>query len=742
MIGTILDEVKVFILNNKKIVIAVSVLIFILLVPLLFTSLVNQTKKQDELKIASHSENLETDGVKYLNINAENGFLYKAGNSGRKAAEELISKNPKINGGVIFPESFKKQSEFNKEQKDNEDVFLKKRGIEISNEHYFYAQKINGVPVYGGQVIIHLKNKNEIYSVTAKLLKSEKSTTRKIEDEKAKEIALKKAGEQHKGDFSVGETKEYIFNPSLMGISEESINYLTLAVNVYSISDSFSKQYFVDLESGKVVYEEDLVFEVLDRGVGNCGGSQPPCSFTRVEGSNPIGDSDVDSIYDFLGDTYNYFYGAFNRDSLDNTGSKLKAYVTTAYSCPNAFFSSSLGGFGFCPSMGTLDILAHEFTHGVTHNTARLIYESQSGTLNESVSDVFASEVDGNWTLGEGSALGIIRDMSNPPSIIKQNRQPDSLFSSHYYCASPPCSKKTNDLCGVHINSGVFNKAYFLMVDGGGFNGCSISGIGREKASSIVYYALTRYLTNSANFRSMYSSILQSCTDLYGVGADCDEVKKALQATEMDQQPSGQQQGAGCIGQARQVPECAGGAPLPTDSLTPFPTVPVGTTPIPTSSLKTPAVKGNVYRDFNGNGQMETGEGIAGATVNLIGTLNKETLTDSAGGFNFEQLLVGDYKLSARSGVDTIETSTFNLPENTIITATLRFPVVFQPTPTSTSGTGGTGGGSSSGGTGGGSNRTSLTPSPTPYIVGDCVLDPNCFKTNTMQLCTLKCTPR
>jgi hypothetical protein len=113
---------------------------------------------------------------------------------------------------------------------------------------------------------------------------------------------------------------------------------------------------------------------------------------------------------------------------------------------------------------------------------------------------------------------------------------------------------------------------FYLMTDGGNFNGCSINGISRTKSNLIIYHALTAIFpqvnpgyTTVANFKDMYDVITQSCSDLYIAGSDtCLQVEKAMQAVEIDQQPINQQSGARCLGTVRQTPLCANTAVTPT----------------------------------------------------------------------------------------------------------------------------------------------------------------------------------
>src|SRR5262249_13456909 len=93
------------------------------------------------------------------------------------------------------------------------------------------------------------------------------------------------------------------------------------------------------------------------------------------------------------------------------------------------------------------------------------------------------------------------------------------------------------DAGGVHLNSGVPNHAYALLVDGGTYNGKTVTGIGFDKAGKIQYRALTTYLLSASDFLDDYNALLQSCQDLVGTAGitagDCTQVKSALDAVQM-----------------------------------------------------------------------------------------------------------------------------------------------------------------------------------------------------------------
>ncbi|HEY5668383.1 MAG TPA: M4 family metallopeptidase, partial [Anaerolineales bacterium] len=195
------------------------------------------------------------------------------------------------------------------------------------------------------------------------------------------------------------------------------------------------------------------------------------------------------------------------------------------------------------------DVVGHEMTHGVTQYESGLFYYMQSGAINESLSDVWGEFIDltngkGNdadgvrWLVGENLPIGAIRNMKDPTASPFYD--PDKISSSYYYCTTGDWD--AGDYGGVHSNSGVNNKAAYLMTDGGSFNGKTVTGIGITKVAKIYYEVQTNLLTSASDYQDLYDGLLQACANLTGTAgitaADCQQVKNAVDATQMNQQPA------------------------------------------------------------------------------------------------------------------------------------------------------------------------------------------------------------
>ena len=235
---------------------------------------------------------------------------------------------------------------------------------------------------------------------------------------------------------------------------------------------------------------------------------------SRAGDDGAVGDDQVDRAYENLGRVYDYYHDTFGWDSYDGKGSPAVGIVNYCEGGSSSGVSQwSDSRVLFTPGAGdALDTAAHEFTHGVTANTAGLDYECQSGALNESLSDIMA------WNLDpEDPTYGEDRDGDGPDDpdggTIRDYRYPGRFGQPGHvddYEASP--NDRFGDWGGVHTNSGIPNHAYYELV----------VRVGRDKAEQIVWRAMTEHLDSDSNFEDFRTALLESAAELYG--GDGDEV--------------------------------------------------------------------------------------------------------------------------------------------------------------------------------------------------------------------------
>jgi Zn-dependent metalloprotease len=213
-----------------------------------------------------------------------------------------------------------------------------------------------------------------------------------------------------------------------------------------------------------------------------------------------VGDAAVDEAYDGLGKTYDLFCQEFDRDSLDGLGMPLVATVHFGRDYDNAFWNGTQMVFGdgdgllFNRFTIAVDVIGHELTHGVTQFESNLVYRGQSGALNEHLSDVFGSLVkqypnktadQADWLIGAGLFTNNIKG-----EALRSMKEPGTAYDDPVLGKDPQPAHMSDyvrgpeDNRGVHINSGIPNRAFYLAAT-------KIGGFAWEKAGVIWYEAMT-----------------------------------------------------------------------------------------------------------------------------------------------------------------------------------------------------------------------------------------------------------
>jgi Zn-dependent metalloprotease len=212
---------------------------------------------------------------------------------------------------------------------------------------------------------------------------------------------------------------------------------------------------------------------------------------------------------------YDYYYNEHNQDSMDGEGLSLLAIVRLGQNFANAYYNPAfnLMGFGDAePFAGALDVVAHELTHGVTEHSANLVYQNESGALNESFSDIFGESVEAyvsgtpDWLLGSPPLSAPQRDMQDPSSMMTFLGVPYPDKYSNFI-------ETTEDNGGVHLNSSIPNHAFYQFADG------LPNAVGMAKAGKIFFRALTVHLVANSEFIDARLACIQAADELYGVGS-------------------------------------------------------------------------------------------------------------------------------------------------------------------------------------------------------------------------------
>lgn len=275
------------------------------------------------------------------------------------------------------------------------------------------------------------------------------------------------------------------------------------------------------------------------RTVYDCeNGTDLPGRKVRGEGDAPVQDATVNRVYAGLGATFELLLKSYGRSSLDDAGLPLKASVHYDRDYGNAFWDGNQMVFGdgdgeiFLDFSIPIDVIAHELAHGLTQYTANLEYFTQSGALNESVSDVFGSLVkqytldqtaeQADWLIGAGllapEVSGVaLRSMKAPGTAYDDDvlgKDPQPATMDDYV-------RTGRDNGGVHINSGIPNHAFYLLAT-------RLGGKSWERAGQIWYDTLTGgELSTDADFADFARQTVAAARARYGEGDETEAVLKA-----------------------------------------------------------------------------------------------------------------------------------------------------------------------------------------------------------------------
>ena len=270
----------------------------------------------------------------------------------------------------------------------------------------------------------------------------------------------------------------------------------------------------------------------LRREVSDAGGTETlPGALARAEGDEPTRDDAVDEAYEGLGATHALFRDISGGASVDGAGGVLAATVHYGREYDNAFWNGERMVFGdgdgevFTGFTDSLTVIAHELAHGVTEYSGGLVYEGQSGALNESLSDVFGALAEqhhlgqradeASWLIGAGIFTDAVQGRA-----LRSLAQPGTAYDDDVLGRDPQPGhmrdyvETTDDNGGVHINSGIPNRAFYLVA-------AALGGYAWERAGQIWYDTITeRNFPADATFAVFGAATLTAAEKRYGAGSE------------------------------------------------------------------------------------------------------------------------------------------------------------------------------------------------------------------------------
>lgn len=442
-----------------------------------------------------------------------------------------------------------------------------------SMKHCRYVQKFESLPVFGGEVIYHLKE-NSVVDITGEYFQiKDIAAVPSLSMEEAVDIF--RSSIQIEG-LELGDTQLIIFPV------EENHFHLAYKVTLKK-EDFFSETGIIDAETGETLFRfSNILFDEPAIGLGICyhGTSMKMATTLYENGFYYLYDEkrirpynhytydyrtgyipgDADNTWDsdgimvnahvFIGLIYDFYYLFFARKGIDDHNLTTVVNVHNNEYSDNAFWNGE--SVNFCVRgknnyqfAAAFDVVGHEYSHGVTEYSSGLVYAFEPGALNESFSDIMGTTAEfywfpegtglykADWFVGEDASpyynTSGVRNLADPNSN-SQLGNPDYPDPCHllqqYYVPYDI------DNGGVHLNMTIYSHAFYLLAHGGTnkVSGIYVDGVGIEKAAKIFYRAWVYYLTENSQFIDAANALLQSAYSLYGSGSK--EYAQTIRAME------------------------------------------------------------------------------------------------------------------------------------------------------------------------------------------------------------------
>ncbi len=426
--------------------------------------------------------------------------------------------------------------------------------------HMKLQQTFNGKLVYGKTITIHFDKDGVISGMTGTLENRINSVVKKSNTPLNEKAAIEKA-KLSKSFTELSETpvaKKYVYFNGQAAYEVYKVNI------VYEQPEIGSWEIFVDVYSGDIidsisklrgdgattgtgvavngtsrslnVYQSGSQYQLKDVSKPMTGTIKTYTANNKntetgtlvTSSTTTFTDKAAVSAHSYAEVVYNFYKNLFNRNSIDGNGMSIDSVVHYGSKYNNAYWNGYKMIYGdgdgsvFKALSGDLDVVAHEMTHGVTESSANLVYANQPGALNESMSDVLGVLVQtydkynvkngGQWSFNSSDwVVGDEVYTPNTPGDALRSLANPTLYNqpAHMTNYKNLPNTQAGDWGGVHTNSGIPNKAAFLVAQ----------SIGCEKAANIYYRALTVYFNSNTNFSQARLGLVQAAKDLYGVNS-------------------------------------------------------------------------------------------------------------------------------------------------------------------------------------------------------------------------------
>ncbi|WP_326715321.1 M4 family metallopeptidase [Streptomyces sp. NBC_01474] len=435
--------------------------------------------------------------------------------------------------------------------------------------HTRYERTYNGLPVLGGDLVVHENKTGTTETVTKAIKTAIKVASLKpvVTTAKAEKQALTAAKTAGSAKTSADQAPRKVI---WAATGKPTLAYETVVGGLQDDGTPNELHVITDAATGKKLYE----YQGIETGTGKTLYSGTVSLSTTLSGSTyqltdgtrgghktynlKHGTSGTGTLFTDADDvwgtgtasssttdqtaaadaaygaqkTWDFYKSTFGRSGIKNNGVGAYSRVHYGNSYVNAFWDDSCfcmtygDGSGNTHPLTSLDVAGHEMSHGVTSSTAGLNYSGESGGLNEATSDIFGTGVEfyaansadvGDYLIGEKI------NINGDGTPLRYMDQPSKDGGSANYWSS-----SVGNL-DVHYSSGVANHFFYLLSEGSGaktingvsynsptYSGTAVTGIGRAKALQIWYKALTTYMTSTTKYAGARTATLSAASALYG----------------------------------------------------------------------------------------------------------------------------------------------------------------------------------------------------------------------------------
>ncbi|MBL7809497.1 MAG: M4 family metallopeptidase [Saprospiraceae bacterium] len=443
--------------------------------------------------------------------------------------------------------------------------------------HIRYQQLHSGVPIFGSSYVLHEKD-GQVVRASGRYSPQVTTSVKPAIDAVTAMAFARGAMKAKKYDEKASTVTLKLIDPAFPEMSEAVV--LAYQIDLVATEPYNKHRYFVDALKGRIICDFPLILhqgtpslaqtkyyglqsiitdsiapqQFILRDPTRSGGifvyHENGEEFTNTSSQWDLTNEHKDEValdaHYCTQEYYDLMLDAFGWQGQDGQGKALKVRVHIGGAgFVNAYWDGEYSNYGdgdcnYGP-LTTLEVVGHEFTHGMIDYTSKLVYDGESGAINESLADMFGKLLeyksapgDHSWALGHSFII-------NPESeAFRQMDDPNSLEMPAMYGGL-----FWDDGNGVHTNSSIGNLWYTMLVDGKqGVNEAGIAyqvnGIGFDKAAQIAFLVNRAYFTESSDYANFYFYSIAAAEEIYGIGsAEVNDVKEAWKAVGLPSMPNG-----------------------------------------------------------------------------------------------------------------------------------------------------------------------------------------------------------